>query len=201
MSGFERMWALDGIENFRDYGGYPTASGRKLRTGRLFRSAHHALATDQDLERIDAIGLHALVDLRRTSERERNPNRRGSGFAGQIIDNDEGDLPIDNFHQHLLSSDHSVESMRAFLRDYYQHAPFEPRHLDLYTRYFHALAEADGPILIHCAAGKDRTGLLAALTHRLLGVGEDDMVADYLLTNDTVRFERRAPQFEAWIKD
>ena len=201
MSGFERMWTLDGVENFRDYGGYPTVSGRRLRAGRLYRSAHHAGASDGDLERIDALGLGVLVDLRRPNERERNPNRRGPGFAGRVIDNDEGDKPLDDFHSHMLTSDHSVESMREFMRDYYRQAPFEPRHIDLYHRYFAALAETDRPVLIHCAAGKDRTGLLAALTHRLVGVGEDDTVADYLLTNDHARFERRAPLFAAWVQD
>ncbi len=201
MSGFERMWALDGVENFRDFGGYPAASGRRVRSGRLYRSAHHAGASDRDLERIDALGLHVLVDLRRPSERARNPNRQGPGFGGRVIDNDEGDKPLDDFHSHILTSDHSVESMRDFMREYYRHAPFEPRHIDLYRRYFAALADADGPVLIHCAAGKDRTGLLAALTHRLLGVGEDDTIADYLLTNDHARFERRAPLFAAWVQD
>ncbi len=118
-----------------------------------------------------------------------------------MIENDEGDKPLDDFHSHMLTSDHSVESMREFMRHYYRHAPFEPRHIDLYSRYFAALADVEGPVLIHCAAGKDRTGLLAALTHRLLGVAEEDMVADYLLTNDHARFEKRAPLFAAWVQD
>jgi len=201
MSGFERIVALEGVENFRDFGAYPAASGRRVRAGRLFRSAHHAGASDGDLERIDALGLHVLVDLRRPSERKRNPNRRGRRGLGRVIDNDEGDAPLDDFHSHMLTSDQSVESIRIFLRDYYRRAPFEPRHIDLFSRYFLALAETDGPVLIHCAAGKDRTGLLAALTHRLLGVGEHDMVGDYLLTNDQARFERRSPQFAAWVKE
>lgn len=201
MSHFERLWTLDGVENFRDYGGYRTNSGRRVRPGRLFRSAHHAMATDGDLQRIDGLGLQVMVDLRRPSERQRNPNRQSPGFAGRLIENDEGDKALDDFHSHMLTSDQSVESMHQFMRDYYRHAPFEPRHVHLYSRYFAALAEADGPVLIHCAAGKDRTGLLAALTHRLLGVGEDDAIADYLLTNDHARFERRAPLFAAWVED
>ncbi|OYW26963.1 MAG: protein tyrosine phosphatase, partial [Caulobacter sp. 12-67-6] len=52
-----------------------------------------------------------------------------------------------------------------------------------------------GPVLIHCAAGKDRTGILAALTHHVAGVSDDDVIDDYLLTNDPVRFERRGPKF------
>ena len=59
----------------------------------------------------------------------------------------------------------------------------------------------DRKVLIHCAAGKDRTGILAALTHHLAGVSEEDIVADFLLTNDIHRFERRAPQFAAHIEE
>jgi protein-tyrosine phosphatase len=195
------MWSLDGVENFRDFGGYRTASGRRVRPGRLYRSAHHGAASDRDLSRIDGLGLHVLVDLRRPSERRRTPNRRGPGCGAVVIDNDHGDQELDDFHQHLMTAGDSIEALHAFMRDYYRRAPFEPRHLDLYTRYFHALAETEGPVLIHCAAGKDRTGLLAALTHRLLGVGEDDVMADYLLTNDLERFARRAPALGAWMQD
>jgi protein tyrosine/serine phosphatase len=74
----------------------------------------------------------------------------------------------------------------------YRRLPYEPAHLDLFSRYFRALAEGDGPVLIHCAAGKDRTGLLAALTHSLLGVSRDDLISDYLLTNAAVDLEGRA---------
>ena len=62
-----------------------------------------------------------------------------------------------------------------------------------FRRYFQALAAAEGPVLIHCAAGKDRTGILAALTHHLVGVHADDIVADYLLTNDLLAIDRRIP--------
>src|SRR5690606_7393851 len=75
----------------------------------------------------------------------------------------------------------------------YRGLPFEPAHLDLFARYFRALAEAEGAVVIHCAAGKDRTGLLAALTHHVLGVHRDDMIEDYLLTNTAVDLAGRAP--------
>jgi protein tyrosine/serine phosphatase len=201
MSGFERLLSFDGIENFRDFGGYSAAGGRRLAAGRLYRSAHHGMASDADLTRVAALRLHSLVDLRRPTERARAPSRRPQGFSAAVIDNDLDDQPIDPYHTHLLESDHSVAAMRGFLFDYYRDALLERRHIDLFARYFHALADADGPVLIHCAAGKDRTGLLAALTHRLLGVSDTDMEADYLLTNDEARFARRAPQFAAFVQD
>ena len=93
----------------------------------------------------------------------------------------------------MKGSDLSEEAFRDYLRDYYRAAPFKPRHVDLFTRYFQALAAGEGPVLIHCAAGKDRTGVLAALTHHVAGVHADDIVADYLLTNNPERIAARAP--------
>jgi protein tyrosine/serine phosphatase len=85
--------------------------------------------------------------------------------------------------------------------DYYRQAPFQRRHIDLYQRYFRALAATDGPILVHCAAGKDRTGIICALTHHMAGVHDDDIVADYLLTNDPERLEKRLPMIRDVIRD
>ena len=79
------------------------------------------------------------------------------------------------------------------MQDTYRRLPFDPAHRDVFSRYFQALADQDRPVLIHCAAGKDRTGFLAALTHHLLGVSRDDMVEDYLLTNAAVDLAGRAP--------
>jgi protein tyrosine/serine phosphatase len=103
---------------------------------------------------------------------------------------DGGEAPHITF---LKTADLTPDSGRRFMTDTYRQLPFEPSHLDLFARYFRTLGETDGPVLIHCAAGKDRTGMLAALTHHLLGVHPDDMIADYLLTNTAVDLERRAP--------
>ena len=188
-----RILAFDAIDNFRDYGDYATAAGRRMHPGRLYRSANHAMATDADLDALAALKLAVVVDLRRTNERERNPSRRHAGFSAQVIENDIGAALEDPWLSHIKDSDMTAASMRTYLMGYYRNAPFEARHLDLFTRYFQALADADGPVLIHCAAGKDRTGLLAALTHHLVGVHRDDIVEDYLLTNDEARFARRGP--------
>lgn len=188
-----RILAFDAIDNFRDYGDYATAAGRRVRPGRLFRSAHHARAEAADLARLAALGIGTVVDLRRPGERRHQPSRRHEGFGAAVIESDHddgGEAPHITF---LKSADLTEESGRAFMHEAYRRLPFEPPHLDLFSRYFRALAEGDGAVLIHCAAGKDRTGLLAALTHHLLGVSRDDMIADYLLTNSAVNLEARAP--------
>lgn len=191
----ERLLAFEAVENFRDYGDYATAAGRRLHRGRLLRSGHHNQATDADLERLHALGVAVVVDLRRPSERALQPSRRHGAFAGSVIESDlgepDGEAPHITF---LRTTDLTAESVAGFMTDTYRRMPFDERLVDLFSRYFNALAEAEGAVLIHCAAGKDRTGLLAALTHHAAGVDDEDVLADYLLTNRAVNLEARAPE-------
>jgi protein-tyrosine phosphatase len=195
-----RILPFEGVENFRDFGGYD-ADGRRLKRGRLYRSAHHGNATEADLAAMRDLGLSVIVDLRRPNERQRDPCRRWEGFAATVIENDIGQVEDDPWHLFIANSDLSVEAFRRYMEDYYVEAPFVERHVDLYSRYFQALGNVDGGVLIHCAAGKDRTGILAALTHHVAGVSEDDIVADFLLTNDPGRFARRVPVMMQAMKE
>lgn len=188
-----RRLNLEGIENFRDFGDYETVDGRRLKKGRLFRSASHGRATDADLEEIARLDIALVVDLRRANERLRDPSRRPPTFRGQVIDNDLGDEGEDSWMVHVRESDLTEESFRDYLVGYYRAAPFEERHVDLFSRYFRALTEVDGAVLVHCAAGKDRTGILVALTHHVAGVHPDTALDDYLLTNHPERLAARMP--------
>ncbi len=181
---------LQGVENFRDFGDYAAGAGR-LKRGVLFRAAHQAQATDEDLAAMAGLGIVTLVDLRRPNERAQHPSRRWEGFAAQVIDNDLGVTGSDPWLEFIASADLTEASVHDYMDEYYRRLPFKERHIDLFRRFFLALAEGEGPALIHCAAGKDRTGVLAALTHHIAGVGDDDIIDDYLLTNDPGRFERR----------
>lgn len=188
-----RIHAFDALDNFRDYGDYATKVGGHVRKGALFRSAHHAGVTEADLERLAAIDFGVVIDLRRPVERRRQPSKRAANFSGVVIESDldeAGEAPHITF---LKTADLTPDSGRRFMTDTYRVLPFAPAHLDLFSRYFRAVADSDRPVLIHCAAGKDRTGFLAALTHHLLGVHHDDLIEDYLLTNTAVDLVGRAP--------
>ncbi|MDE2486852.1 MAG: tyrosine-protein phosphatase [Alphaproteobacteria bacterium] len=187
-----RRLALEGIENFRDFGGYAGRGAQRLKTGRLYRSGHHARASDADLEALKGLGIAVVVDLRRPDERVRDPSRRWDGFGAEIIDSDAEQERTVEWLEFLKSSDLTVSAFRDYMLDYYRAAPLDPRYLDLYGRYFRSVADSDGAILVHCAAGKDRTGVVCALTHHLAGVHDDDIVHDYLLTNDPARIEARS---------
>ena len=148
---------------------------------------------------MEALNFEAVVDLRRKSERERDPSRRPDRFTAEVIANDIGDVGVAPHLTFVMTTELTPENVKGFMIEEYRRIPFEPRHLDLFRRYFRALAYSKGPLVIHCAAGKDRTGLLAALTHKVVGVHDDDIMADYLLTNDAARIEERAPQSQDMI--
>jgi protein tyrosine/serine phosphatase len=196
-----RRWALEGVENFRDFGDYETTDGRRLRKGRFYRSASHGRATDADLDTIGALDIALVVDLRRRGERTRDPSRRPASFRGQVIDNDLGDEGEDSWMVHVRDSDLTETAFRDYLLNYYRAAPFEERHVDLFSRYFKALTRVDGPVLVHCAAGKDRTGILVALTHHIAGVHPETIVEDYLLTNHPERLAARMPMIAKTMEE
>ena len=187
---------FEAVHNFRDCGGYPTRDARTMRRSVLYRSAHFPHATDADLAAMRALDLAVIVDLRRPPEREAYPCRRWPGFDARLIEH-EGDtdmvLPphLAAFERAGASRDEAV----AALTQIYREMPFDPMFVALLRDYFAALAEAEGAVLVHCAAGKDRTGVAVALTHHTLGVDEEAMLADYLATNASVeaRFAEAAP--------
>ncbi|TAJ68978.1 MAG: tyrosine-protein phosphatase [Phenylobacterium sp.] len=195
-----RHLPFDAIENFRDFGDY-AAGQKRLKRGLLYRSAGQSKATDADLEKLAGLGLSVIVDLRRANEREKEPSRRWNGFSAEVIQNDIGQDTADEWSTFIQSSDLTPASFHAYMMDYYRHAPFQQRHIDLYARYFRALAGTEGPILVHCAAGKDRTGIICALTHHVAGVHDDDIQADYLLTNDPARMEKRLPMIREVVRE
>jgi protein tyrosine/serine phosphatase len=113
--------------------------------------------------------------------------------------NDDEGRGTESWDGFMSTWDMTQESFRGYILRYYERAPFMPRLIELYARYFETLATAEGAVVVHCAAGKDRTGLIVALTHALAGVHRDDVVADYLLTNDSERFHAHGAQWAKMI--
>lgn len=194
----QRKLAFQGLRNFRDFGGYATTRGQPMAAGRFYRSAQHALATDEDLAKLAAMEISAVVDLRRPPERERMPSRRWTDFDAQLIENDDHDEGAgkDSWEGFMAEWDMSETAIREYNYRYYERAVGLPRLHDLYSRYFKAVGESVGPVIVHCAAGKDRTGIICALTHMVAGVHRDDIIADYLLTNDHDAFAVYAPLWQ-----
>ena len=195
----ERVLPLSGIHNFRDYGGYAVEGGGRLRDNMLWRSAHHEAATDEDLTALDALGLDTIIDLRGDDEREMHPCRRSDKFAGRVLL--AGGVTA-GLAPHLQAAGGTIdlETARERMIDTYAGMPYRPALVATLRLYLAALADHDAPSLVHCVAGKDRTGFAVAIVHRLLGVHEDDLMQDYLLTNTAGKIEERIAQGAAHIR-
>ena len=178
------FFVTQGIHNLRDYGGYAVPGGARVRSGLLFRSGQHMEASDSDLAVLHHLDIRTIIDLRGVSEREGFPCRRHPEFSAQVIAY-EGETSNSPPHeggggQVTMTAQKARERMLAV----YTRMPVNPAMIEMFTRYFNALDESDGGSLVHCFAGKDRTGIAAALLLHVLGVHHDDIVAEFLLTND-----------------
>ncbi|WP_428629024.1 tyrosine-protein phosphatase [Sphingopyxis sp.] len=189
----DRVLPLAGIHNFRDYGGYAVEGGGRLRSGMLWRSAHHQDATSADLTAVDKLGIETIVDLRGDDERAAHPCKRSDNFSARVLFADGNTAGL---APHLQAAQGTIdnETARARMIDTYAGMPYRPVLVATLRLYLSALAEYDAPSLVHCVAGKDRTGFAVAVVHRLLGVHEDDLMHDYLLTNSAGKIEERIVQ-------
>jgi len=188
----DRVLNFTGIHNFRDYGGYRTRDGARIATGSLYRSAQHLDADADDLARVAALDLATVIDLRSARERELFPCPRPSGFNAAVLfcDGAAADAGMAIHDEAARDVTTAAEAHRA-MTALYQTMPWRPALLPVYRDYFNALATQDGASLIHCLAGKDRTGLAVSVFHQLMGVHDDDIMADYLLTNVAGNIEAR----------
>jgi protein-tyrosine phosphatase len=168
---------LEGAQNARDVGGYPTASGGVTAPLRLLRTARLDLLTDADRRYLASIGLRTLVDLRTQLEIEQAPDALGT-------------LDVEVFHTPPRVNQPGDDdlAMEELYRAWTDHSG------DRFTEAFRALARPGGlPGLVHCTAGKDRTGILVALILSLAGVDDKVIVEDYLVSNTALRFDTPAP--------
>src|SRR4030088_1220793 len=175
---------LAGASNFRDLGGYPARDGRAVRWRQIFRSNHLGHLTEADIELLRPLRLKSAFDFRGAEE-------RAAGMCG-IEEIAVHSLPIEptvvaalrarQAYGAPLTSADALDVMRDSYRNYVR------QNTASYRALFAHLLEDRAPLVIHCTAGKDRTGFACALILHALGVPADIIAEDYLLTN---RFYRR----------
>lgn len=202
MTNEARVLEMVGIHNFRDYGGYAAREGH-LRRGVLWRSGQHSEATAEDLARVHELRIATVIDLRGDSERRGNPCLRHAEFAGEVLFHPGETASAEGraAHEEFARDVHTADDARRAMNTLYQTLPFRPVLVGSYRLYMKSLAERNCPSLLHCLAGKDRTGLAAALVHDLLGVHPDDIAADYLLTNTAGNAEARIEAGARHVRD
>lgn len=192
-----RNFNFDSIYNFRDFGGYAGRDGRAVKTERLFRSAHLAALSDADLSSIGDLNINLIVDLRYAPERKRQPSRFPTPtphvheYPDAAQQKKATVAPHEAFLEHEL---HTAEDAHRYMMGSYTARPHDAGFQAICrdTLRFMATSEAEQSVgvLVHCAAGKDRTGTLCALIQSALGVSREDIMADYMLTLDAVDIDK-----------
>lgn len=175
-----RFLPFDSSLNFRDLGGYWTADGQVVRRGLVFRAGLLSDLSDADQAALVALGIRQVIDLRTPKEIARKPDRLPPALAGAWV------------HLPAYVEDNSSEFLKRLVRyrgrldralaDGY--LELIDRRAQQFGRVLKRIAADDGmPVIVHCTAGKDRTGLIAALLLSAVGVPDETVVADYSLTN------------------
>lgn len=192
----ERVLALQGGRNFRDLGGYETQDGRRLKWGKLYRSGAMGGLTEDAYDQLAALGVRFICDLRTNGEREESPTRwdRIPNLNYWFRDYQ---LSFGDLRSRFQSGALTTEAARQSMINAYRKLPFEQA--VAYTELFRRIAEGEVPLIFNCSAGKDRTGVAAALILSALGVSDEIILEDYLLTNQTL--DQNAMLDRAWMSD
>lgn len=182
MSQRQRLIALEGALNWRDLGGYKTADGRVTRWDRVYRADGLDQLTDADLDVIAELGIKLVIDFRVDREVDEHPSRlpEHPELRRQRLpiggDEVEGRSILETIKAGDLKT-YTVEEMAGV----YERL-LEESAMNFGEVIIHATDPANLPMVFHCTAGKDRTGLMAMLLLGALGVSDDDIVTDYELT-------------------
>jgi protein tyrosine/serine phosphatase len=194
----DRLYAFDGISNFRDFGACHAADGAQIAAGMLFRSGHLGGVTEADQARLDGFDIRFIIDLRRAHERAKQPSLWPKGNTVRVIASDDpADDRTDPPHiAFLRQAELTPEAVTRFMEATYRSLTAEFRLRNLFAAYFKGLDKSEGASLVHCAFGKDRTGIVCALAQIALGAPEDFVLADYELTNTAVDMAHELPQIQ-----
>ena len=176
----ERRISLEGCVNFRDLGGYTTTDGRTVKWRRLFRSDSPSSLTEADVQTITgSLGIVSVVDLRSNAGATSNDGR------GLLAESGIGYHQFPFLEARGVLPPTSGEAVAKRLTEMYQWILMNSG--ALVAQAFAALAQpVNQPAMFHCSAGKDRTGILAATVLDVLGVGREEIVNDYLATNEVI---------------
>lgn len=172
-----RRYSMKGIANFRDLGGY-VCQGGITRWGVFFRSTSLHKAEPEDIWKLEQMGICSILDLRYPDEQRQMPDRevKGAVWHGVSL---MGAIPVEEIHVN-----DTVADTRTLIRMYRQMIHHSR---DRIAEAVRLMTEAEGPALFHCAAGKDRTGILAMLLLGAVGVSEEDIISDYQVSANYIK--------------
>lgn len=171
---YDRFIPIKGAWNFRDTGGYITKNGKSIKWKNVYRAGQLSKITEEDISYLKDLGIKTIIDLRTIRELETQPN--------VVMDN------INDIHMPINDSDYCEDNCKTnknlneVMKNSYMYM------IDKRAEKFgHVLklftSEENFPIVFHCMAGKDRTGITALLLYMIAGLDEDTIISDYTLSN------------------
>jgi protein-tyrosine phosphatase len=193
----ERILPMTGGHNFRDIGGYPASGGRSTAWELVYRSGTMAELSVADQALLERLGLRVICDFRSSRERDRQPSRLPESADFEIWAHDY-DTSAADLVATLTSPDATAASAHALMIELYRHIAYEQA--IGYRALFERLASGELPILFHCAAGKDRTGVAAALLLDMLGVPRELVIEDYVLTDHCFERGCELVRTDPWVQ-
>ena len=174
-----RLLPMDGAHNTRELGGYKTTDGKSVKWGMLYRSDKLSDISDTDQAYLQDLGIKKIIDFRSKEEKEEDPDIIPIG-----IDYIEMPISVDGAMRSKIEAvlkGETNKDVKSFLID--ANKEFVSNYTDVYEDFLRNLIDDDGPALFHCTAGKDRAGFAAAITLIALGVSKEDVIDDYMKTN------------------
>jgi protein-tyrosine phosphatase len=187
-----RAIVWDGCVNVRDLGGLPIEAGGETRAGQVIRADNVGVLTDAGWRSVERHGISRIVDLRWPEEVADDPPR---DVAIEVVEVSVLGRSLGEEIDHLRELDAHLDNVEDVADHYaWSYVEFLERNRDRFGLALAAIADADGPVVIHCMGGKDRTGLVAALVLRLAGVSLDEIGRDYALSGPNL-----AARHDVWL--
>ena len=176
----QRLIKTEGAYNIRDLGGYSTDEGKKVKWGLLYRAGDLVDLTDRDIKKLNSLGIKTVVDFRSIEEINQNPDKLPDSVNKSYL------LSIDFGSMANLTSSIDINKGEEMMRMFYEGGIRDAQ--PEYVEFFKILSDpVNLPLLFHCSAGKDRTGIGAALFLSAIGVDREVIYDDYMMSAEYVR--------------
>lgn len=179
----ERLLKINGGHNFRDMGGYQAAGGRTVRWATLYRSGIMSKIESSEIALLESLGIVSICDLRTTKERQHRPTTWHEGSPVEMVVRDY-DMSAGILKNLIKRPDTTSAEIAGHMHAIYRDLLEEQS--ESYIGLFRRLVDGKVPLAFNCTAGKDRTGIAAALILSVLGVSRADIMDDYALTNASI---------------
>jgi protein-tyrosine phosphatase len=193
----ERIIPMQGLFNFRDLGGYYNGDARQVRWGKLYRSSSLARATLQDVKMLNNLGIRTVIDFRTEKERR--------DFPPQYLGLHTFDLPLRGnphnvFLDRIVSGKMRIGDVKVYAQDIF--AFLVESNTDFFVQLFDILLNAENyPVLMHCSLGSDRSAVASALILAALEIDNEQIISDYMQTNEQIDFSSFVPNFNVFSQE